>query len=158
MTPGKLDVVIKINQLPTEVTTTKAGWKEFKLECGGRTVTVALRPRMWNKLTEAAANWPRRLAAISGQMGQSVGQGFALSEPSVQVFEGKAKETPVSAEAGAEPPAPETPVVIPPPRPPEPAAKPARRREPKVLFVRRRPAASASPSEEPGPSTQGAGG
>ncbi len=29
-TPGKLEVAIKINQLPTEVTTTKAGWKEFK--------------------------------------------------------------------------------------------------------------------------------
>ncbi len=29
MTPGKLEVSIKINQLPTEVTTTKNGWKEI---------------------------------------------------------------------------------------------------------------------------------
>jgi hypothetical protein len=97
--PGKLEVAIKINQLPTEVTTTKNGWKEFKLDCGGRTVIVALRPRMWNKLTEAAANWPLWLAAISGQMGQSIGQGFVLVEPSVQVFERKAKE-PQPSEAG----------------------------------------------------------
>ena len=96
-TPGKLEVSIKINQLPAEVTTTKAGWKEFTLDCGGRTVTVALRPRMWNKLTEAAANWPLWLAAISGQMGPSVGQGFVLVEPSVQVFERKTKEPPPGA-------------------------------------------------------------
>jgi hypothetical protein len=92
MTTGKLEVTIKINELPTEVTTTKAGWKEFKLDCGARTVTVALRPRMWTKLTEAAANWPLWLAAISGQMGPAVGEGFVLVEPAVQVFERKAKE------------------------------------------------------------------
>jgi hypothetical protein len=103
--PGKLEVAIKINQLHAEVTTTKNGWKEFKLDCGGRTVTVALRPRMWNKLTEAAANWPLWLAAISGQMGQSIGQGFVLVEPSVQVFERKAKE-PLPLPGEGEPPAP----------------------------------------------------
>jgi hypothetical protein len=27
-TPGKLEVTIKINQLPTEMTTTPNGWKE----------------------------------------------------------------------------------------------------------------------------------
>ena len=102
MIPGKLEIAIKINQLPTEVTTTKHGWKEFKLDCGERTVTVALRPRMWNKRTDAAATWPMWLAAISGQMGQSVGQGFVLLEPSVQVFERKAKEPlPPAGEAGA---------------------------------------------------------
>jgi hypothetical protein len=69
-------------------------------------VTVALRPRMWNKLTEAAANWPLWLAAISGQMGQSVGHGFVLVEPAAQVFERKAREAPPPGEAGAEPPAP----------------------------------------------------
>jgi hypothetical protein len=112
-TPGKLEVTIKINELPTEVTTTKNGWKEFRLDCGGRTVTVALRPRMWNKIAEAAAAWPLWLAAISGQMGQSVGPGFVLVEPAVQVFERKAKE-PQAAEPGAPPAAPE-------PKPAEPA-------------------------------------
>lgn len=90
--PGKLEVAIKINQLPAEVITTKNGWKEFKVDCSGRTVTVALRPRMWTKLEQASKEWPLWLAAISGQMGQSVGQGFILMEPSVQVFERKAKE------------------------------------------------------------------
>jgi hypothetical protein len=90
-TPGKLEITIKINELPTEVTTTKAGWKEFKLDCGGRVVTVALRPRMWIKIEEAAKAWPLWLAAINGQMGQSTGTGFVLVEPAVQVFERKAK-------------------------------------------------------------------
>jgi hypothetical protein len=87
--PGKLEVSIKINQVPTDVTTDKNGWKRFRLDCGGRPVDVALRPRMWNKITEAAAQWPLWVASITGTMGASVGQGFVLVEPAVQVFERK---------------------------------------------------------------------
>jgi hypothetical protein len=101
--PGKLEVSIKINQLPTEVTTSKNAWKEFRVDCGGRTVTVSLRPRMWNKLEEAAKQYPLWVAAITGTMGQSHGQGFILVEPALQVFERKA----------------------PPPKPEEPPAPPA---------------------------------
>jgi hypothetical protein len=90
-TAGKLEVLIKINELPTDVTTDKNGWKAFKLDCGDRIVSVSLRPRMWNKIEEAAKQWPLWLAAISGGMGQSIGTGFVLSEPSVQVFERKQK-------------------------------------------------------------------
>ncbi len=93
-TPGKIEVTIKINQLPTEVTTNKHGWKEFRLDCGGRLVQISLRPRMWNKIEEAAKQWPMWLAAITGSMGPSIGNGFALAEPAVQVFERKPKEAP----------------------------------------------------------------
>jgi hypothetical protein len=103
--PGKLEVTLKINQLPTEVTTTSNGWKQFEIDCGGRTVIVALRPRMWNKLEQASKDWPLWLAAISGQMGQSVGQGFKLEEPSVQVFERRAKEPTPPVEAAPAAPA-----------------------------------------------------
>jgi hypothetical protein len=93
--PGKLEVTIKINQLPDDVTTDKNGWKRFRIDCGGRPVDVALRPRMWTKLEEASKNWPLWLAAITGTMGQSVGQGFILAEPAVQTFERKPRpETP----------------------------------------------------------------
>lgn len=109
--PGKLEVTIKINQLPTEVTTNKNGWTEFKIDCGGRTVSVSLRPRMWNKIEEAAKQWPLWLATISGTMGASQGQGFTLNEPAVQVFERKAR--------------PETPPADAPPAPPAPPAEPA---------------------------------
>ena len=103
-TPGKLEVMIKINEVPADVTTNKNGWKEFKLDCGGRVVSVSLRPRMWNKIEEASKLWPMWLAAISGGMGQSVGTGFVLHEPAVQVFERK-------------PPAPKEPPPEPPPIP-----------------------------------------
>jgi hypothetical protein len=100
-TPGKMEITIKINELPTEVTTNKNGWKEFKLDCGGRVVSVGLRPRMWSKMEEAAKQWPLWLAAINGQMGQSIGTGFVLVEPSVQVFERKPRPP---ADAPPEPP------------------------------------------------------
>jgi hypothetical protein len=70
---GKLEIAIKIDELPADVTTTKNGWKEFKLDCGARIVTVALRPPMWAKLEDASKQWPLWLAAISGQMGPSQG-------------------------------------------------------------------------------------
>jgi hypothetical protein len=93
--PGKLEVTIKINELPTDVTTDKNGWKRFRIDCGGRPVDVALRPRMWQKLEDAKANYPMWVAAITGTMGQSVGQGFVLAEPALQVFERKPRpETP----------------------------------------------------------------
>ena len=90
-TPGKLEVTIKINELPVEVTTDKNGWKRFRLDCSGRPVEIWLRPRMWTKIEEAAKQWPLWLAAISGQMGAQQGAGFVLVEPAVQVFERKAK-------------------------------------------------------------------
>src|SRR3954471_12112956 len=91
-TPGKLEVTIKVNQLPVEVTTkANNGWKEFTLDCDGRPVLVALRPRMWNKLEEAAKNYPLWVAAISGTMGPAHGKGFTLLEPNLQVFERKVK-------------------------------------------------------------------
>ncbi len=92
-TPGKLEVTIKINQLPTGVTTTPNGWKEFGLDCGGRTVTVTLRPKLFSKLETAATQWPEWVAALTGQMGPPTSDGFVLLEPNLQVFERKPKAT-----------------------------------------------------------------
>ena len=89
-TPAKLEVILKIDQLPTEVTTDKNGWKRFTLDAGGRPVSVALRPRMWNKIEEFSKDHAVWVAAITGQMGQSEGKGFALAEPALQLFERKA--------------------------------------------------------------------
>jgi hypothetical protein len=121
-TPGKLEVTIKINELPLDVGTNKHGWKEFKLDCGGRVVSIALRPRMWTKLEEASKQWPLWLAAITGVMGASVGTGFVLQEPAVQVFERKPRPEPAAAPGE---PKPTEPVAGEPkptePKPPEPA-------------------------------------
>lgn len=102
--PAKLEVMIKINQLPVDVTTKSNGWKEFSLDCGERTVTIALRPRMWNKLEEAQKSFPAWVAAISGTMGPSQGKGFTLLEPNLQVFERKIKPTEPAPPKGEAPP------------------------------------------------------
>jgi hypothetical protein len=91
-TAGKLELTIKITELPSEVTTNKNGWKIFKIDCGGRLVEIGLRPRMWNKMEEASKQWPLWLAAIVGGMGPSQGSGFVMTEPAVQVFERKPRE------------------------------------------------------------------
>ncbi|WP_211365437.1 hypothetical protein [Polyangium fumosum] len=85
---GKLEVTIKINRLPTEVTTDKNGWKEFLVDFGKRGARVSLRPRMWNRLEQAANTHPHWIAVITGQMGDDVQKGvFKLLEPNLQVFE-----------------------------------------------------------------------
>jgi len=89
---GKLEVTIKINQLPSEVTTTKNGWKEFQVELGSRSAIIAMRPRLWTRIEEASKTFPHWIAVITGQMGDDVVKGcFRLLEPNVQVFEYKPK-------------------------------------------------------------------
>lgn len=98
---GKLEVIIKINQLPSEVTTTKNGWKEFQVDLGNRSAIIAMRPRLWTRIEESSRTLPHWIAVISGQMGEDVSKNcFRLLEPNVQVFEYKPK-----APAAAAPPA-----------------------------------------------------
>jgi predicted DNA-binding ribbon-helix-helix protein len=85
MTLGKLELIIKINELPTDVQTNKD-------DCDGRVVSVTLKPKIWKKLEDAATNYPMWVAAIAGKMGESTSNGFVLSEPNIQVFEKKPKE------------------------------------------------------------------
>ena len=92
MTTGKLELIIKINELPTDVQTNKDNWKTFELDCDGRVVSVTLKPKIWKKLEDAATNYPQWVAAFGGKMGESTPNGFVLSEPNIQVFERKPKE------------------------------------------------------------------
>jgi len=97
---GKLEVTIKINRLPSEVSTDKNGWKEFTIDFGKRGAKVSLRPRMWNKLEQAASTFPHWVAVLTGVMGEDVGKGvFKLLEPNLQVFEYKPKEPAAAAPA-----------------------------------------------------------
>jgi hypothetical protein len=101
---GKLEVTIKINQLPAEVATTKNGWKEFQVELGGRSAIVAMRPRLWTRLEEASKTFPHWIAVITGQMGEDVSKScFRLLEPNVQVFEYKPKAPAAQPPADAAP-------------------------------------------------------
>ncbi len=104
---GKLEVTIKINQLPSEVTTTKNGWKEFQIDLGTRSAIVAMRPRLWRRIEDSAKTFPHWIAVITGQMGEDVSKNcFRLLEPNVQVFEYKPK-APAPQAAPAASPAPE---------------------------------------------------
>lgn len=89
--PGKLELTLKIDQLPSSVHTDKNGWKTFLILCDAKEIEVKMRPKMFNKLSHAAANWPLWVASIAGQMGPPTAKGFELLEPNVQVFERKAK-------------------------------------------------------------------
>lgn len=96
-TTGKLEVIVKINTMPADVTTDANGWKAFVLDCDGHQISIRVRPRVWNKLAQAAASWPLWIAAISGGMGPRTAEGFELTEPNIQVFERKAKPDPAAA-------------------------------------------------------------
>ncbi|HEY9625801.1 MAG TPA: fertility inhibition FinO-like protein [Coleofasciculaceae cyanobacterium] len=90
-TTGKLELTIKINELP-EATTGENGWKSFEVDCDGRIVSVTVKPKIWKKLEDAQANFPMWVAAIAGKMGSPTETGFELSEANIQVFEKKPKE------------------------------------------------------------------
>lgn len=96
-TAGKLEIAVKINALPTDVSTDANGWKSFVLDCDGVHVSVRVRPKLWTKLEQAAASWPLWVAAIAGKMGERSAEGFVLAEPTIQVFERKPKPDPAAA-------------------------------------------------------------
>jgi hypothetical protein len=53
-TEGKLEVIVKFNQLPTEVTRDKNGWVSFAIDCGpGLMVQFHARPKIFMKLEQA---------------------------------------------------------------------------------------------------------
>ncbi|PAX60231.1 fertility inhibition FinO-like protein [Brunnivagina elsteri] len=88
---GKLEVTLKISELPV-AQTLENGWQEFEIDCDRLVVSVTVKPKVWKKLTDAQANYPLWIAAISGKMGDLTDKGFALLEPNIQTFEKKPKE------------------------------------------------------------------
>ena len=88
--PGKMELTIKINQLP-DAQVVQNNWKQFEIDCDGKVVTVTVKPKIYKKLEEAQANYPLWIAAITGKIGESTPNGFVLAEPSIQTFERKSK-------------------------------------------------------------------
>jgi hypothetical protein len=92
-TTGKMEVVVKLNQFPSDVKTVDKGWKEFEVDADGCIVTVTVKPKMFTALEQAQQTYPSWIAAISGQMGEMTATGFKLDSPSIKVFERKAKDS-----------------------------------------------------------------
>ncbi|HEY9830868.1 MAG TPA: fertility inhibition FinO-like protein [Stenomitos sp.] len=91
-TSGKLELTIKINKFPEDVRTVENGWREFDLDCDGRSVTVKVKPKVFKKLEQAQESYPMWVAAIAGRMGEATSSGFLLDQPNIQTFERKPKE------------------------------------------------------------------
>ncbi|MFN4979219.1 MAG: fertility inhibition FinO-like protein [Pseudanabaena sp.] len=89
---GKLELTIKINELPNDVSIDQNGWKSFDVDCDGQFFNVTVKPKVFKKLEDAQANYPQWVAAIAGKMGEATETGFVLLEPNIQVFEKKPKE------------------------------------------------------------------
>jgi hypothetical protein len=97
-TTGKLELIIKISELP-QVKTVENGLQHFELDCNGRIFSVTVKPKVWKKLTDAQANFPMWVAAIAGQLGAMTAEGFILDQPNIQVFEKKPKAEAAPAES-----------------------------------------------------------
>lgn len=91
-TPGKLEITIKINEMPLDTRTVENGWREFDLDCSGQLVTIKVKPKVYKKLEAAQESYPMWVAAIAGKMGEATRDGFLLDQASIQVFERKPKE------------------------------------------------------------------
>ncbi len=96
MIAGKLEITIKINELP-QSNIVENGWQQFEIDCDGRVISITVKPKIYKKLTDAASNYPQWVAAIAGKLGQQTDNGFVLEEPNIQVFERKPKAETTSA-------------------------------------------------------------
>lgn len=90
--PGKLEVTIKISELPTSEAV-ENGWLRFTVDCEGREVVATVKPKVWKKLTTANEQYESWVAAVTGRMGELTPDGFILESPSIQAFERKPKVT-----------------------------------------------------------------
>jgi sRNA-binding protein len=88
--PGKLEVTLKITQLP-QAQPAASGTMLFAIQAQGRIVVVEVKNKQWNTLKKAAEQYPHWVAAITGPPGAAIEGGFRLENPSIQVFEKKLK-------------------------------------------------------------------
>ncbi len=84
----RLEVNLKITELPQDVRITKNGWQEFFINTDKCPVKISIRPKTWNKLLKTSAEYPYWIASITGKMGSKIRHGgFELQEPVVQIFQ-----------------------------------------------------------------------
>ena len=91
---GKIEVTLKLNQLPNWVYRGKNDEHKFLVNGGGYIFEVRCRPRTWQNLLQAQQDYPAWTAAITGQLGVRIKQGFRLMNASVQIYESKVKSPP----------------------------------------------------------------
>lgn len=92
--PGKLEVTLKVTEVPSDAATEANGWKSFVVIAEAVEVSVTVRPKVFAKLAEAPRTYESWVAAITGKMGRRTEKGFVLDDAAVQVFEKKVKPAP----------------------------------------------------------------
>ncbi|MDZ7970457.1 MAG: fertility inhibition FinO-like protein [Nostoc sp. DedSLP03] len=96
MIAGKLEITIKINELP-QPKNIENDWQHFDLDCDRQIISATIKVKIWKKLTDAASNYSQWVGAIVGKLGQQAKQSFVLEKPNIQVFERKPKAETTSA-------------------------------------------------------------
>lgn len=99
MIVGKLELTIKINELP-QPKPVENDEQEFKIDYDGRIILIIVKSKIGKKLTDTAGNYSQWIAPMSndkpqsvyaGQLGHQTEQWFVLEKPNLQVFERKNK-------------------------------------------------------------------
>ncbi|MBW4661083.1 MAG: fertility inhibition FinO-like protein [Drouetiella hepatica Uher 2000/2452] len=89
-TVGKLELTVKISELPADVQTAENGWKSFEVDCDNRIVSISVKPKMFKKLEDTQATFSLWVA-IAGKRGYVEKDEFVLEKAAIQVFERKPK-------------------------------------------------------------------
>jgi len=85
--PGKMDVTIKISEIPSDVEILKNQWRKFIVKTEQYNILLKVRPKTWNKLKDASDKYSLWIAVINGKMGRFKDGAFELDQPGLQVFE-----------------------------------------------------------------------
>jgi len=88
---GKMEIGVKINELPADSKTLRNGWEEFIIDINGQMVKIVVRPKTWKKLQKASNEYSSWIANMRGKMGTRTKNGFELLTPGIQIFEKKTK-------------------------------------------------------------------
>jgi sRNA-binding protein len=84
---GKIDVMLKIKELPANSKTTRNNWEGFIIKATNASVKMTVRPKVWGKLQRANKDYLSWVANIRGKMGTIKKEGFELETPGIQIFD-----------------------------------------------------------------------
>lgn len=87
--PAKLELTFKLSSMPKS--TLIGNHKVFCLDVGSSIVTVAVKPKVFKRIEEAAEQWHNWIAVITGVIGDKTVKGFILERVGVSCFEKKLK-------------------------------------------------------------------
>lgn len=87
MISGRLEVRLKLVDMPKHVQKVKNDWRELIVRASGLDYVLRIRPRAWQQIQTANNQYEAWMAIITGKLGARVKNGFRLTDISVQVVE-----------------------------------------------------------------------